>query len=125
MTYDTPFQFLNRDEVGYLTSYNVPDDKAVYLDCLALMHDEVIEHSSASRPSQFDRKERQPLLQSYSMIQNSGVRDNVESNISIAQQLSIQARSHMIDGHLSRSLVDRFIAALLEQYRILKKRSIP
>ena len=125
MAYDTPFKFLNSDEVAYLTSYNVPDDKSVYLDCLAVMHDEVTDHSSVSNHSRFRRKERQSLLHAYGKLQNNGVRDNAETNISTAQQLSIQARSQMISSYVSRTLVDRYIEALLEQYRILKNPRIP
>lgn len=125
MAYDTPFEFLNSDEVAYLTSYNVPADKSHYLDCLAAMHDELIEHSSIPNHSRFPRKERQSLLHTYGKLQNNRIRDNAETNISTAQQLSIQARSQMISSYVSRTLVDRYIDALLEQYRILKNPRIP
>ena len=125
MTYDTPFEFLNSDEVAFLTSPNAPDERSVYLDCLALMHDEVIEQSSGFNHSQFRRQERQAFLRDYTMLPNSGIRDKVKTNISIAKQLSLQARSQMISLYLSRTLADLYIDALLEQYRILQSARFP
>ena len=125
IAYDTPFAFLDSDEVAYLASGNFPDDTSVYLDCLALMHDEVIEQSSGLNHSQFRRQQRQSLLTEYTMLQNSSIRDKVGTNILIAKQLSIHTRSQLISSYLSRTLADLYIDAVLEQYRILKNARIP
>jgi hypothetical protein len=120
-----PFTFLSDDGVVYLLDEGHQDDKRIYFDCLALLHDILAAYGSTEGHSQFDFQfikrqliERRTRLSSQAVT----VQDNVNSNLNAADVLyqELTAPMRNVTSAVIGSFVDIYLSQLLDMYRRLR-----
>lgn len=126
MAYNDPFAFLNPGEVRYLADSDHRRDREIYIDCLALIHDLLTGLGTTPSEPMFDDKEvgrnYRGAVQAFAG-QAQDVRFNVEVNFKTGKALHDGAtKFHNVPAFVYRTLVDKFIDDLLEQYRVIRQR---
>jgi hypothetical protein len=129
MAFNKPFAFLKAEEVRYLTDSDHRQDREVYVDCLAFMHDLLTDLGTIPNQPRFDIKE---IRRSYKRAVEDfskhaqNIRLNVEVNFKTGIDLHSEITAfHNVGSYTSRTLADKFIDDLLEQYRVIRYPKIP
>lgn len=129
MAFNKPFAFLKAEQVRHLTDSDNRKDREVYVDCLTFMHDLVTGLGTTPDQPRFDIKE---IRRSYKQAVEDfaqhaqDIRSNVEVNFKTGTDLHSEITTfHNIPSYTSRTLVDKFIDDLLEQYRVIRYPKVP
>jgi hypothetical protein len=129
MAFDKPFEFLKVEQVRYLIDSDNKRDREIYVDCLAFMHDLLSNLGTTPDQPRFDTRE---IRRSYKRaLEDFGkpaqdIRLNVEVNFKIGTDLHNEITvNHNVSNYVSRTLADKFVDDLLEQYRVIRYPKLP
>lgn len=125
-----PFRFLSDADAAYLADNDHREDKLIYVDCLALMHDVLADFSSNEDHSVFPASWiQQQAVRSIDKFQpqahslKTNVRTNLLSAMNLYGELTSPART--VTRFVALSYVDAYINDLLDQYRNLRYSRLP
>src|ERR1041385_5931645 len=114
MSYTTPFQFLTEDERLYLIDDAHKNDRIIYGDCLALMHDLLADFGAWSFHSVLKRSQIEAVAadskSSFAPLADS-IKDKVEINLQTALELHTELTSttRQVTRAVALSFVDEYL----------------
>jgi len=125
MSYTTPFKFLTDDEQGYLIDDSHKNDRIIYEDCLALMHDVLADFDEMPFHSVFRRGQiEDAATESKSRFARlaDSIKSNVDTNMDTAFELhtELTATTRQVTRAVALSFVDEYLSHLLYQYQTIR-----
>jgi hypothetical protein len=126
----TPFQFLSAAELAYLLDRDHKTDKAIYIDCLALMHDVLASFSTNEEHSAFEvdwiKSKARNCMNSF-QPQAGSVKSNVQTNLRSAIDMygELTSGTRTVTRFVALTYVDAYLNDLLDQYRTIRYPSLP
>jgi|ERR1041385_4366162 len=123
--YFTPFKFLSVDDVSYLIDRDNQNEKLIYIDCLALLHDILASFSTNEEHSLFEINWiKQKTTRSIEKFQPQAhsIKDNIRVNLKSGEDLygELTSTARTVTRFVALSYVDAYMTALLDQYRIIR-----
>jgi len=129
MPYDTPFQFLSKQDIEFLSNPDNRDIRRIYIDSLAILHDMLVSFASSPDVPRFGKFEHaiKILTRSSNDLSNSWnlpptILNNVKTNKEIASDLreEFTTSTRRVTGYVARQFVDAYLDRLLDHYRMLR-----
>ena len=130
MAYDTPFQSLTPDEERYLSNVNHQSDRTIYIDCLAFLHDLLADFGTASLHSAFEPDQiKRAASEAKANFARSAysLKNNIETNMRTALDLhqELTSGARQVTRPVTLSYVEEYLNDLLDQYRVIRRATIP
>jgi hypothetical protein len=128
MAFNTPYEFLSPNDIFYLSHTNNQSDRLFYIDCLALLDDLLTSFSSSPDHWIFPpEKNKEDVMESLSNLSWRDLQDNLKKNLSTAWDLyeELNSSNRSVTSFTARSLADKFLNDLLEQYLLIRYSRVP
>jgi hypothetical protein len=125
MSYTTPFKFLTEDEQLYLIDDSHQNDRRIYGDCLALMHDVLADFGEMPFYSVLERSQIEDAAAD-SKSRFTPLADSLRSNVGINTDTALELHTELtsttrqVTRAVALSFVDEYLRQLIQQYQAIR-----